>query len=300
MHPHPWRWLLELAGFAVAMVGGFLVCSMAGAATGSSSLSWLLFMALPVVVSWGMERFSGGSWRTLGMGTIRTVFAGTGAGATMATVMLAVIVVTAVVCTSARIVGVADGRVGFDRLLQFGGAGVMEELLVHGALLRILSRRFGGTVAIIATAMVFAVLHLGNPAMSYTGFTNVLLAGLLMGVMVERLGSLPMAIAFHSGWNMLLALFVGAVSGNGGGGMIAALQLSGSYAWERLLTGGAFGVEESVLTTVGLASGILLLIRSPWYDAYTIAARERHRLGIGLPPGPASSVPPQSPLERSS
>ncbi|MBI5543444.1 MAG: CPBP family intramembrane metalloprotease [Deltaproteobacteria bacterium] len=92
------------------------------------------------------------------------------------------------------------------------GAGVLlapigEELLFRGWILSTLRERWGRTAAIVGTAVAFTVWH----ADARTAIV-VLPAGLAMGWVTERSGSLLPALATHA-LNNLLAILFGATVG---------------------------------------------------------------------------------------
>jgi hypothetical protein len=127
-------------------------------------------------------------------------------------------------------------------------AGIMEELAFRGILFRLSSRIVGTWGALIFTSALFGVAHLANPgATLWSAVAITLEAGLLLGgayVMTERLW-LP--IGLHIAWNFTEGSVYGmAVSG----GSLGPGLLRGSVTGPRLLTGGEFGVEASVVAVI--------------------------------------------------
>ena len=99
-----------------------------------------------------------------------------------------------------------DNRDAATIVLFFIGAvvfaPVVEELLFRGVLLRALLRRFQPVVAVLGSAVIFALVH-------YVGDPNTLpflpaLAGLgaLLAVVTLRSGDLSTAIFIHAGFNL--------------------------------------------------------------------------------------------------
>ena len=92
-----------------------------------------------------------------------------------------------------------------DILLLFGAAvltaAVCEEFLFRGLLLQLLRRRSGWLVAIVSSALLFAVFHLNPVVLAPVG-----LVGAYLAVLVWRSGSLYPAILAHA-LNNGLALF---------------------------------------------------------------------------------------------
>ena len=96
-----------------------------------------------------------------------------------------------------------------DILLLLGAAvfaaAVCEEFLFRGLLLQLLRRRSGWLVAIVSSALLFAIFHLNPVVLAPVG-----LVGAYLAVLVWRSGSLYPAILAHA-LNNGLALFASQV-----------------------------------------------------------------------------------------
>jgi uncharacterized protein len=96
-------------------------------------------------------------------------------------------------------------------LVLFAGliAPVCEELLFRGLLLRALRRRFSPLVAVVVSALVFALAH---PALDPTWGSFVIVPalfglGAISGAAAVRRGDLSVSIMLHVGFNLLTTLF---------------------------------------------------------------------------------------------
>jgi membrane protease YdiL (CAAX protease family) len=151
---------------------------------------------------------------------------------------------------------------------SFGGAlttlGVMtcvavtEELAFRGALFRILEEKTGTWGALVASGLVFGVLHLVNPDATVWGaFAIAVEAGLLFGAVYAATRSLWLPIGLHLGWNMAEGgIFGTTVSGSDEGpGSLINATVSGPEA----LTGGSFGPEAGIIAIV------VCLIPTVWF-----------------------------------
>ena len=167
---------------------------------------------------------------------------------------------------------------GFEKLLfvatllLFGAVG--EELMFRGYAFQLLAGAFGFWRVTIPFGVLFALMHLGNldigsPAspghsalfsvnwaklgLEWLGIANTGLWGVLFCAAMWRSGALWLPIGLHFGWNIVLPLAGARLSG-------FTLVLTGyelkwtSSVW---LSGGEYGPEGSVLTT--LACGVLLI-----------------------------------------
>jgi membrane protease YdiL (CAAX protease family) len=180
----------------------------------------------------------------------------TGAGASAA----AAILVIGGACGSgmATFEKIVDPKAGFNAgqllfvgvLLLFGAVG--EELMFRGYAFQLLVGAFGPWPVIPVFGVLFAVAHLANLGSWWLGTVNTGLWGLLLGLAVWRSGALWMSIGLHFGWNFVLPLAGARLSG-------FTLGLTGyELKWKAAtwLSGGDYGPEGSVLTTV--ACGVLL------------------------------------------
>ena len=119
-----------------------------------------------------------------------------------------------------------------------------EELLFRGIVFRWLEEFAGSWAALIITSALFGLGHILNPGATW--FSSVAVAvegGLLLGGVYMLTRSLWMPIGLHAAWNFTQGfLFDVPVSGHPQHGLVEA-RLAGP----DLLTGGAFGLEASVI-----------------------------------------------------
>lgn len=134
-----------------------------------------------------------------------------------------------------------------------------EELLFRGYPFQKLHQH-GRWLAIVCGALLFAALHGGNAAVTSLGLVNVFLGGILLGLAYDRHRRLWFPIGIHLGWNVMSGPILGhEVSGFASMRTVFAVAGSGP----DLLTGGAFGIEGSVvLTAVEIAASALLVVRT--------------------------------------
>jgi hypothetical protein len=130
------------------------------------------------------------------------------------------------------------------------------------------------------------LLHLGNPNTSWIGLANILVAGLFLGVVYLKTASLWWATGAHLGWNWTHGfLFDLPVSG---------LELLDAPLLEPLtrgpdwLSGGAFGPEGSVLSTLILLLATGVLWRTSWLRPGERAREVRPLILAGTASGPSS------------
>ncbi len=145
----------------------------------------------------------------------------------------------------------------FSFLLLFIIVAFNEEIMIRGYVLNNLMTSFNRYAALLISAVIFAVLHLGNPNMSGLAFVNLLLAGLILGIYYIYMRNLWFSIGMHLTWNF----FEGPVYGFAVSGMDARGIVQQEVVSNHWLTGGAFGFEGSLVLTVILVISIYLIHR---------------------------------------
>ncbi|MDZ7701970.1 MAG: CPBP family intramembrane glutamic endopeptidase [Halobacteriales archaeon] len=143
-------------------------------------------------------------------------------------------------------------------------AGVLEELALRGALLRLLEVRWGPRAAIAGSAAVFALLHqghAGSPGALAAVLASMGAAGLLLGVVAVRSGSVWPAVWLHAGWNTVFG--GGVVAAAPPGRPLEAALLQFRLPTESLLTGGTASLAAAPLTTAALLLATLAAARVP-------------------------------------
>lgn len=147
---------------------------------------------------------------------------------------------------------------------------VGEEVLCRGIMFRLVAQCSNITVALLVSSLIFGFMHIPNPnATLWSGIAIAVEAGLLLGAAYAFSGSLWMPIGLHWMWNFTEGNLLGTpVSGMDFGPSVITPDISGP----ELLTGGAFGPENSVITVV---LGILL---SVWFLCQYISNRKCSRL----------------------
>lgn len=152
-------------------------------------------------------------------------------------------------------------------VLLFAFVAVSEELFSRGYVQGLIKAEYGMKAAIIVSAFLFTLLHALNPDVfsSPLPLVNLFLAGVLFGISREVSGSLWMPIGLHFSWNLLQ----GSLFGFPVSGLPIDSVLTHDVTGSELLTGGGFGAEGSIMATVILLVGALLIYRFyPSKDSY--------------------------------
>jgi membrane protease YdiL (CAAX protease family) len=129
--------------------------------------------------------------------------------------------------------------------LLFLGVALAEEVLFRGYILKNLMVSFSPNLALLISSILFSLMHGFNPNTSFIGFTNLLLAGILLGLPYLYTRNLMFPIALHFSWNFFQSLLGFNVSGSSSYSLIEI-----DIQTNSLLNGGAFGFEGSILAVV--------------------------------------------------
>jgi len=154
--------------------------------------------------------------------------------------------------------GAASGlAVGFAAALT---AGVIEETLFRGLLFRLSSKILGTWGALLLTSSLFGAAHAFNRGATVSSSLAIALeAGILLGAAYAATQRLWVPIGLHIGWNFAEgSIFSMSVSGN----TLKEGLFRGSLSGPRILTGGQFGPEASIIAViVCLAAALYFILR---------------------------------------
>lgn len=134
--------------------------------------------------------------------------------------------------------------------------GFFEEMFFRGYVIKTLqSRRHSKLSVYLISAGFFSVAHMINPNVALLGLVNIFFIGLLFAYMFDVTKSLLLPIGYHITWNFFQGTVFGfPVSGTEAHGLYEIDVTNGI----TLLTGGSFGVEASLITTLIIGFGFIV------------------------------------------
>ena len=172
------------------------------------------------------------------------------------------------ICTATGAIALspAEKTVGLGSLLLFLVGfliqGMSEELLCRSYLMVSLSRGWPLWACALTNALLFSLLHLGNPSVSVIALVNIFLFGLFASVLTLRRGSIWMVGALHSMWNFAQGNLFG-IPVSGLTGLPAPLRAeTAEGGWQTLVSGGDFGLEGGLAVTAVLAAACVAAVLS--------------------------------------
>lgn len=144
-------------------------------------------------------------------------------------------------------------------LLGFFVQGMSEEFIFRGYLMTSIGGSGQHTlVAVGISAVAFAFAHAGNPGFGPVPFINLTLFGVFAAFYVILFDDIWGICAVHSIWNFTQGNFYGiSVSGSSNTESVFRTTAVSSKSY---LTGGKFGIEGSIFTTITLLIGTAVLI----------------------------------------
>lgn len=145
-------------------------------------------------------------------------------------------------------------------LIIFVLVAITEEVFTRGYIQGLVNHHFGTKIAIVVSSILFALMHSLNPAIfeSPMPIINLFLAGVLLGISRHVTGGLWMPIGLHFTWN----LFQGNVYGFHVSGIdVESIISIIPHDEVPLISGGAFGAEGSMITSIVLVVSSYLVYK---------------------------------------
>lgn len=145
-------------------------------------------------------------------------------------------------------------------LLLYFLVAVTEEVIGRGFILgRMLDGGVNKFVALLISAVLFSLMHLFNPSFAFVPFLNIMLAGCFLGASYIYTRNLCFPIALHWFWNWIQGSVLGyKVSGNEFSNENLLIL---HFPEENLINGGTFGFEGSILCSLLLVLGTVIILR---------------------------------------
>ncbi len=153
-------------------------------------------------------------------------------------------------------------------------AGIFEELFFRGVLFRSVEDMAGSWIALVVSSLVFGLAHLVNPAGTLQGAVYISIeAGLLLAAAYLVTRRLWVSMGFHMAWNYTQsAVFSGIVSGS----ITDPGLLRDTIEGPELLTGGSFGMEESIFALIICTTAGVILLRIAMRRGHIVPPPWRH------------------------
>ena len=135
--------------------------------------------------------------------------------------------------------------------LVFAAAAAFEEALFRGYILQTFIRSDLTFFGVVLTSLLFASIHNSNPSANLISWVNTFLAGIWLGIAYLKTRDLWFPTALHLAWNWaqgsIFGIEVSGLTDISKNPILREMDLG--PAW---LTGGSYGMEGGVATTIAL------------------------------------------------
>lgn len=134
-------------------------------------------------------------------------------------------------------------------------AGVLEEMLFRGYILKLLELKWGKVVAVLLPSFLFSLMHIPSmDGFSVAGISLLVISGTLAGIMFSLITYMGNSISnsglLHAVWNFVFVTDMIHITTAQGiyGEPIFSIIIPSDYV---LVTGAGFGVEASIIAIIG-------------------------------------------------
>lgn len=187
------------------------------------------------------------------------------------TLLLAALIITATggfvfrVNSSAASAALMSSLIISTVVFVFGAAA--EEALFRGYMLQTLTRSLPVWLALIPGSLLFAYVHLDNPAVApIWTFLNTAIAGVWLAIAYARTRSLWFPFGVHWAWNFTMASVLG-IPVSGITSIAREPFLRASETGADWLTGGSYGIEGGAVCTLVLILSSIFIWWTKWLKA---------------------------------
>ena len=136
---------------------------------------------------------------------------------------------------------------------------LVEEMIFRGIVFRLFEQYFGTTWALVIPSALFGLAHLANDGATFVTFLSGTSIGVFWSLIYAWSRNIWVVSANHAAWNT--AIFLTGLPLSGQTEWRSAAPLESSYQGSALLTGGAFGPEDSIINVLFMGIVVLAL----WY-----------------------------------
>lgn len=255
-----WGLARRVGKVPVALLSVFIACGLGWAA-------YALYTRL-VEKRRAHELDRSGAWRELGAGLL--------IGAALFSASVGVLALLG----AYRITGMrADPGIMLIPVCVSVAAAGIEEILFRGVLFRLLEESLGTWIALAISAALFGFGHLMSPNATLLALLAIVFeAGIMLAAAYLLTRRLWLAIGIHAAWNFTQSGIFGVPTS----GIPMHGLFIGATSGPQWLTGGAFGVEASLVAVVlCTATGIALLVLAARRGRFMVPSWRRPAVAVG-------------------
>lgn len=129
------------------------------------------------------------------------------------------------------------------------GAGIVEEIVFRGMIMKSFEESFGKKVAIIVPSFIFSLFHISGQDLDFISIILVILSitsiAILLSLVVYESKSVWNSVIIHIIWNIIIIGEIFNISGIHNKYVIFSFVINSKNI---LITGGDFGIESSIIS----------------------------------------------------
>lgn len=142
-------------------------------------------------------------------------------------------------------------------LIGYMVQGAGEEILARGWQFQVIAARHKPWIGAVISSIMFALLHGFNSGISVIALINLFLFAVLLLFFILHDRSIWAACGWHTSWNWALENIFG-LKVSGSEGIVSVFKFS--TQGPNYITGGDFGPEGSILTSLVLIGGMIFIL----------------------------------------
>lgn len=143
-------------------------------------------------------------------------------------------------------------------LIGFFVQGMSEEFIFRGYFMTTIGGHHSPLLAVGISSLAFALAHVFNPGFGVLPCINLVLFGVFAGLYMICFNDIWGVCGIHSVWNFMQGNFYGiSVSGTSNTESVFRTTAETTHVF---LSGGEFGIEGSIFTTIILSAGITVVL----------------------------------------
>src|SRR5687768_2779001 len=273
-----WRFAVFIIGFifAAAIIGGVGVAAIYSLGVplepGTSSFlvaNGVLMLIPALLVGWLCGKYLEGlPFRALGAWFTKGWFRNIAAGILIGAGTLSLAVFIAYVFGGLRFEWTGIDPTLLTRSLAisfliFAVAAASEEALFRGYILQTLNRSGLAWIGIGITSLFFGVVHLQNPSANIISTLDTVIAGIWFGIAYLKTRDLWFVWGMHLIWNWMQGAVFG-IEVSGMTDFVTASVLREVDLGPAWLTGGSYGIEGGIASTISLVLSTIAIYFLPF------------------------------------
>ena len=151
--------------------------------------------------------------------------------------------------------------------------GFIEEIVFRGYLMTRLAAKKGKWIAIILSSLFYLVFRMSNPTTSKLDLINIFLISIVISLLYWYFDNILVIAIFHAFWNCISGVILGFnISGIRVSNSLFAVKVISD---KKILIGGSYGIEGSIIATVFFAILGLLVYMGLYLKMFRRIARNK-------------------------